>query len=77
MSSPHQSNGRLQGKRAIVTGAGSGIGRASAKLFAAEGARVLAVDRVQESVETTVAEIINSGGSAIATAADAGSEAGV
>jgi len=37
--------GRLQGRAAIVTGAASGIGRASAVLFASEGARVLAVDR--------------------------------
>jgi NAD(P)-dependent dehydrogenase (short-subunit alcohol dehydrogenase family) len=37
--------GRLSGKTAIVTGAASGIGRASAELFAAERARVLAVDR--------------------------------
>jgi NAD(P)-dependent dehydrogenase (short-subunit alcohol dehydrogenase family) len=36
--------GRLSGRRAIVTGAASGIGKASAELFAAEGARVLAVD---------------------------------
>ncbi|MDP1631101.1 MAG: SDR family NAD(P)-dependent oxidoreductase [Caulobacter sp.] len=37
--------GRLAGRAAIVTGAASGIGRASAELFAGEGARVLAVDR--------------------------------
>ena len=37
--------GRLEGREAIVTGAASGIGRASAELYAAEGARVLAVDR--------------------------------
>lgn len=37
--------GRLAGRRAIVTGAASGIGRATAELFAAEGARVVAVDR--------------------------------
>jgi NAD(P)-dependent dehydrogenase (short-subunit alcohol dehydrogenase family) len=47
--------GRLEGRRAIVTGAGSGIGRASAALFAREGASVLAVDRSRESVEETVA----------------------
>jgi NAD(P)-dependent dehydrogenase (short-subunit alcohol dehydrogenase family) len=71
------SHGRLQGKRAIVTGAGSGIGRASATLFAAEGAAVLAVDRVQAAVDQTVAAITAAGGSAIAVAADAGSEADV
>jgi 3-oxoacyl-[acyl-carrier protein] reductase len=42
---PGGSMGRLQDKTAIVTGAASGIGRASAELFAAEGARVLAVGR--------------------------------
>jgi NAD(P)-dependent dehydrogenase (short-subunit alcohol dehydrogenase family) len=69
--------GRLAGKRAIVTGAGSGIGRASARLFAAEGAAVLAVDRVEAAVAETVAAIVAEGGRAVALAADAGSEADV
>lgn len=69
--------GRLQGKCAIVTGAGSGIGRASAKLFAAEGASVLAVDKTKEAVEETAAAIKTEGGKAIAMAADAGEEADV
>ena len=45
--------GRLQGKAAIVTGAGSGIGRASALLFAKEGARVLIADRAEEGLNDT------------------------
>ncbi|WP_025884563.1 SDR family oxidoreductase [Asaia prunellae] len=43
---------RLAGKRAIVTGAGQGIGRASAILFASEGAEVFAVDRKTEALAT-------------------------
>jgi len=66
--------GRLEGKRAIVTGAGSGIGRASVRLFAREGARVLAVDRSAEAVEETAAMVRADGGHAIALAADAGDE---
>jgi len=69
--------GRLEGKRAIVTGAGSGIGRASAALFAREGASVLAVDRTQAAVEETVEAIRAAGGKAVAMAADAGLEADV
>jgi NAD(P)-dependent dehydrogenase (short-subunit alcohol dehydrogenase family) len=42
---------RLLGKIAIVTGAASGIGAASAKLFADEGAQVLAVDRPESAIE--------------------------
>ena len=69
--------GRLNGKRAIVTGAGSGIGRASAELFAAEGAAVLAVDRAEAAVQETVATITAAGGRAMALAADVGHEAEV
>src|SRR5438874_6565453 len=69
--------GRLADKRTIVTGAGSGIGRASAKKFAAEGAMVLAVDRTKAAVEATASEIAGAGGEAIAVAADVGAEADV
>ncbi|MFI5316075.1 MAG: SDR family NAD(P)-dependent oxidoreductase [Myxococcota bacterium] len=64
---------RLSGKRAIVTGAASGIGRASAVLFAAEGAQVIAVD-LADGVEETAAEIAKAGGRCIARLADAADE---
>jgi NAD(P)-dependent dehydrogenase (short-subunit alcohol dehydrogenase family) len=48
--------GRLRGKVAIVTGAGSGIGRAAAIRFAMEGARVMLLSRTQESGEGAAAE---------------------
>ena len=69
--------GRLQGKRTIVTGAGSGIGRASALLFAREGASVLAVDRSADALAQTVKLVGEAGGQAIAMTADAGDEAAV
>lgn len=59
------SNMRLINKVAIITGAGSGIGRASAYLFAKEGAKVVVVDIVDVSGEETVATIKASGGEAI------------
>jgi NAD(P)-dependent dehydrogenase (short-subunit alcohol dehydrogenase family) len=65
--------GRLQGKSVIITGAGSGIGRAAAHLFTKEGARLIAVDRT-EAVKETVEEVKKAGGIAEAMIADAGSE---
>ncbi|MCP3388835.1 SDR family oxidoreductase [Bradyrhizobium sp. CCGB12] len=65
--------GRLQGKSVIITGAGSGIGRAAALLFTREGAKLIAVDRT-EAVKETVDEIRKAGGVAEAMVADAGSE---
>jgi len=66
--------GRLDGKRAIVTGAGSGIGRASAKLFAAEGASVIAADRDSEAVAETAKQIVDAGGTAQAEMVDVAQE---
>ncbi len=65
---------RLSGKRAIVTGAASGIGRASARIFAREGAAVVAVDRAEEGLAETVTMIEAAGGRAMAVSADVGDE---
>jgi len=56
---------RLEGKVAIVTGAGSGIGRATAVLFAKEGAKVVAADVDEEGGRGTVQKIVGEGGDAI------------
>lgn len=68
--------GALAGKVAIVTGAGSGIGRASSILFASEGARVIAFDR-SDAVHETARAIEEAGGGAIPIEGDAGSESDV
>lgn len=65
---------RLSGKVAIVTGASSGIGRATAKLFAQEGAKVVVGARRQAQLDELVAEIEAEGGEALALAGDVQSE---
>jgi NAD(P)-dependent dehydrogenase (short-subunit alcohol dehydrogenase family) len=72
----HEHMNTLHGKVALVTGAASGIGRASALLFAAEGAAVVALDRAAD-VETTVSQIRSNGGRAIALIKDSSAEADV
>ncbi|MGH7933110.1 MAG: SDR family oxidoreductase, partial [Candidatus Binataceae bacterium] len=62
--------GLLQGKIALVTGAGSGIGRAAALAFTREGAKVLAADVVEGGGNETVKLIKNAGGEAIFTKCD-------
>jgi NAD(P)-dependent dehydrogenase (short-subunit alcohol dehydrogenase family) len=64
----------LQGKRAIITGAGSGVGRASALRFAEEGASVVCADLNLEGAKETVRLIEAAGGIAVATATDVAQE---
>lgn len=74
-------SGRLEGKVAVVVGAGQtpgetiGNGRATAVVFAREGASVLCVDRRLEAAQQTVAQIEEAGGTAVAHEADATDEA--
>ena len=66
----------LNNKVAIITGAGSGIGRAAALRFAAEGARLVLGDKT-DAVHATAQAVIDAGGQAVAQQRDAGVEADV
>ena len=68
---------KLAGKVAIITGAGTGIGRACAELFAREGAAVVLAGRRREPLEEVVAAIEKSGGRALAQMCDVTREAEV
>ena len=64
---------RLEGKVALITGAGSGMGRAAAELFAREGARVVITDVVDDSGNAAVAAVRAAGGDATYVRADVSS----
>jgi NAD(P)-dependent dehydrogenase (short-subunit alcohol dehydrogenase family) len=66
---------RLASKVCVITGGGSGIGHASARLFAGEGARVVVADIDLEAAQATVDEIARSGGESVAEQVDVTDEA--
>jgi NAD(P)-dependent dehydrogenase (short-subunit alcohol dehydrogenase family) len=66
---------RLSGKRAVVTGAASGIGRASAELFASEGAAVVVSDVNEDGLRETAERILAAGGRCRSVAGDASESA--
>lgn len=73
----HSPAGRIQDKVAVITGAASGIGRATAERFATEGARLVLADLDRGKLETLVADITGRGGQAIGVPGDISHEADV
>jgi NAD(P)-dependent dehydrogenase (short-subunit alcohol dehydrogenase family) len=67
-------SGRLEGKRAVVTGAGSGIGLATAARFVEEGARVAFVDRDSAAISEAVSALGGDDGACLALTADVSEE---
>lgn len=70
-------SGRLIGRRAVVTGAGQGVGRGIALALAKEGAAVLVAGRTLDKVERTAQEIETAGGNALAVRCDVGVRADI
>lgn len=68
---------QLHGRTAVITGAGSGFGRATALLFATEGAKLVVSDISRDSAEATAAEARKSGAEAIALQCDVADETSV
>jgi len=66
--------GRLDGRVAIITGAGTGVGRACLRLFAAEGARVVGSGRTPETLEEALAPVLDAGHEGFVQRADASRE---
>jgi NAD(P)-dependent dehydrogenase (short-subunit alcohol dehydrogenase family) len=64
--------GRLEGKRALITGSANGIGRAAARLFASEGARLTLCDIKSKENEILAEEIRSRGGEALSIQTDVG-----
>jgi NAD(P)-dependent dehydrogenase (short-subunit alcohol dehydrogenase family) len=65
---------RLEDKVTIITGAGGGMGRTAARMFAAEGAKVVCVDVSEEMAESAADDVRTAGGQATAVAADVSQE---
>ena len=66
---------RLQDKVTIITGGASGMGRVAARMFAAEGARVVVADVTEPAAQSVVDEVRSAGGEAVAVVADVAKEA--